>query len=180
MPNRPALIRLVADAADDILRARLAAEGFAPVETLQPRTIRRYVSARQFRDVEIEVFREDLAGGDGLMVRATLRVLVHPLQQATHGAPQSLVVPTPGVKLSQLQLGPHADGLPGSWRINGPTDVGVFAHGFTAYLAQVAMPWLAKSQSIDAVLALLREVGQGEQADKLRPTFEALQAQETR
>jgi hypothetical protein len=180
MPNRPALIRLVADAADDILRARLAAQGFAPVATLHPRTIRRYVSSRQFRDVEIEVFRDDLPSGEGLFARAKLRVLVHPIQQATLGAPQSLVTSQAGVGLAQFELGPHADGLPGSWRINGPADVGVFANGFTAYLAQVAMPWLEKTQSIDAVLALLRELGQGEQADQLRTTFEALQAQETR
>ena len=106
-------------------------------------------------------------GAEGGFIRIELRALVHPVQQALVGAPQSLESPRAGTQISQFQLGPHPDRSPGSWPVRGPADVGVFATGLLAYFRDVAVPWLRNTESLDAVLDHLADMKQGEQRDRL-------------
>ena len=167
MQTRPALLRLVADAADQIVHDFLSSSGFQLVPALAERTIRRYLVRREFRDVDIEVFRDPDWGIEGGRVRVMLRSLVHPVQQVVGGMGQSLLAPLPGTPLAKFDLGPHADDLPGSWVVHGAGDVGAFAAGLLAYLRDVAIPWLRKTESMDAVLDLLAELGQTEERERL-------------
>ena len=167
MQPRPALLRLIADASDQIVHDFLSSQGFQQAPPLAARTIRRYVCARQFRDIEIEVYRDDAWSGQGGFVRIEVRSLVHPVQQALIGAPQSLVTPQPGTKVTQFQLGPHPDGSPGSWRVGGPAEVGAFAKGLLGYLSDVAVPWLKNTESLDAVIDHLGDMQELDRRDRL-------------
>jgi hypothetical protein len=167
LATRPALVRLVGDASDQIVHDNLFSQGFKLAPALAERTVRRYATARQFRDVEIELYRDAAWDAQGGFIRIELRALVHPMQQALVGAPQSLLTPQPGVQISQFQLGPHPDHSPGSWRVRGPADVGALATGLVAYLRDVAVPWLRHTESLDAVLDHLADLGQLEQRDRL-------------
>lgn len=154
MSSRPALLRLVADASDQIVDDFLSAQGFKPAPPLVERTIRRYLTQREFRDVDIEIFRDAAWGPEGGRVRIQLRSLVHPVQQVLGGFPW-------------FELGPHADELPGSWAVHGPADVTAFAAGLFAYLRDVAIPWLKNTESMDSVLAHLAEMGHAEDRERL-------------
>ena len=167
MTQRPALLRLIADASDQIVWDLLSAQGFKVAPPLAERTIRRYLAQRQFRDVDIEVFRDASWDAEGGFVRMQLRSLVHPVQQTLGGTPQSLLAPRSDAPLVKFDLGPHADDSPGSWRVAGPRDVTTFAEQLPLYLRDVAVPWLKNTESIDAVLAHLTELEETEQRDRL-------------
>lgn len=167
MSTRPALVRLVADASDQVVHDYLASQGFQVFPPLVTRTLRRYLAHRQFRDVEIEIFRDEDWAGPGLRVRIQARVLVHPVQQALERTAQTLLAPRADAPLRRFQLGPHADDLPGSWTVTAPGDVTVYAAGLYNYLRDVAIPWLKNTESIDAVLDHLTELGQAETREQL-------------
>jgi len=121
--------------------------------------------------VEIDIFRGAAASGEGIVVRIRVRSLVHPVQQVLGGVEQTLLSPKVGQPLTQFELGPHADDLPGTWRVQGPNDVGRFASGLLVYLNDVAVPWLRNTESMDSVLAHLADMGHPEQCDRLRKAW---------
>jgi hypothetical protein len=167
MPARSALLRLVADAADQIVHDFLHSQGFKLAPPLAERTIRRYIVQRQFRDVDIEIFRDEGWGAAGGFVRIQTRSLVHPVQQALEGKPQSLLAPRTDANLVKFQLGPHADDVAGSWNIASASDVTKFAVGLLMYLRDIGVPWLKNTESIDAVVAHMTELKEYEERDRL-------------
>lgn len=168
MANRPALIRLLCDGSDQVVRDLLGARGFAPAPPLGPFTLRRYLAASPFRDVEIDVFRDNGWNAEGGYVRIGLRSLVHPVQEAIGGVAQTLEAPTVGQPFVPFELGPHPAGSAGSWLVRGPADVGTFAGGLARYLREVAVPWMAETETEDAVLAHLDRLGHAEQRAQLQ------------
>jgi len=167
MSKRSALWRLLSDASDHVVRELLAPRGFKPAQPLGQFTLRRYLHAGEFRDVEVDVFRDNGWNIDGGYVRIGLRSLVHPLQQEIGGVAQSLEAPTPGQPFLPFELGPHPAGSPGSWYVRGPADVAPFAKGLEAYLREVAVPWMAETESKGEVLATLERLGHTEQRERL-------------
>jgi hypothetical protein len=165
--KRSALWRLLSDASDHVVREVLAPRGFKPVPPLGQFTLRRYLQAGEFRDVEIDVFRDNGWTIDGGYVRIGLRSLVHPVQQVIGGVAQTLEAPTPGQPFVPFELGPHPVGSAGTWMVRGPGTVGPFAAGLAAYLREVALPWMAETESEDAVLATLERLGHAEQRERL-------------
>ena len=157
MPARPALLRLVGDAADQIVHDFLASQGFKLAPPMAERTLRRYVTEREFRDVEIEIYRDPAWSAEGGYVRIGVLSLVHPVRQV--------------LGPSKFELGPHPDDTPGSWKVQGPGDVTRFAAGLFDYLRDVAIPWLKNTESMDSVLAHLAEMGHTEQCEQLRRSW---------
>ena len=172
MPDRPALLRLLGEATDQKIADHLGPLGFRPATPLFEHTIRRYVATGDFRDQDIEVFRGEDWGGTGGRVLVSLRVLIHPVQQAVHGVAQSLATPRLDVGASLLQFGPHPANEPGQWRVGSPAEVGHFANGFGDYLVKHALPWYAKSATPAAALAMLDTMGPGQQDPKIRAALQ--------
>src|SRR5436190_10716057 len=159
MSKRSALWRLLSDASDHMAREILVPHGFKPAPPLGQFTLRRYLLVGEFRDVEVDVFRDNGWTIEGGYVRIELRSLVHPLQQVIGGVAQTLESPTAGQPFVPFELGPHPAGSPGSWLVHGPRDVGPFSAGLAEYLRKVALPWMAETESEDAVLATLERLG---------------------
>jgi hypothetical protein len=178
MPDRPALLRLLGEATDQKIADHLGPLGFRPATPLFEHTIRRYVATGAFRDLDIEVYRDARWDASGGRVRVALRSLIHPVQQAMYGVPQSLATPKLDVGTSVLQFGPHPDNEPGQWLVRSPAEVGHFANGFGDYLARHALPWYARSESPQAALAMLATMGPGEKHEQIRQALELASAQE--
>lgn len=178
MTDRPALLRLIGEATDQKISDHLASLGFRPATPLFEATIRRYVATGDFRDMDIEVYHGKDWGGTGGVVLVSLRVLIHPVQQALHKAAQSLATPRLDIGAAVMQFGPHPPSEPGQWRVMSPADVGRYANGFDVYLAKYALPWLAKSATPQAALAMLDTMGPGEQNAEIRLALELASSQE--
>jgi len=178
MTDRPALLRLIGGATDQKIADHLAALGFRPATPLFEQTIRRYVATGDFRDMDIEVYRGKDWSGPGGAVLVSLRVLVHPVQQALHGEAQSLATPRLDIGAAVMQFGPHPPNEPGQWRVTSPAEVGRFANGFGDYLVKYALPWYAKSATPKTALALLDTMGPGEQNAEIRLALEHASTQE--
>lgn len=156
MPARSALVRLAGAAADQIVHDFLASQGFVPAPPTQAACLRRYVTKREFRDVEIALGMEGPWTSEGGLVRIAVRSYVHPVIQVL--GPRS------------FELGPHADGT-GAWKIREYTDVTRFAEGLFAYLRDVAVPWLGNTQSQEAVLKHLEDMKHLDERDTLRAAW---------
>jgi hypothetical protein len=167
MTSRPALLALIAETSDAVVRSAFAGHGFQVFPPLVTRTIRRYQSHRPFRDVELEIFRDEAWEGPGLRVKVQARVLVHPVQRAFKRAAAE-------IPLRRFQLGPHAEDLPGSWTVTAPDDVTAYAAGLSTYARDVATPWLRNTESIDAVIAHLSEMKPLEGRDRLIRALKSL------